>query len=142
MRHIPALPALGLPALGLIVALALPLAAAEPEDGIRAVIADQIAAFRADDLARAFGHASPTIRGIFGTPENFGVMVRNGYPMVWRPAEVTMGTLERRGPRLVQNVLLRDGAGALFVAEYEMLEVDGAWRINGVRIRPYEGLGA
>lgn len=137
MRHIPALPALGL-----IAALALPLAAAEPEDGIHAVIADQIAAFRADDLARAFGHASPTIRGIFGTPENFGVMVRNGYPMVWRPAEVTMGTLDRRGPRLVQNVLLRDGAGALYVAEYEMLEVDGAWRINGVRIRPYEGLGA
>jgi len=57
-------------------------------DEIKAVIGNQIEAFLADDFATAFTFASPMIREIFRTPENFGSMVRNGYPMVWRPAEI------------------------------------------------------
>jgi hypothetical protein len=126
--------------------LALAAAAApragEPADGIRAVITAQLEAFQRDDFAHAFTFASPMIQGIFGTPENFGRMVRNGYPMVWRPAEVEMGGLNSFGGRLYQDVILRDGSGRYYVAEYEMIEVEGAWRINGVRIREAQGTGA
>ena len=44
--------------------------------------------FLQDDFATAFTFASPNIQGIFGTHQNFGQMVRSGYPMVWRPADV------------------------------------------------------
>ena len=37
------------------------------------------------------------IQGMFGTPARFGLMVRNGYPMVWRPAEVEFLSVEERG---------------------------------------------
>ena len=54
-------------------------------NAIEAVIADQIAAFRTNDLERAFSHASPMIQSKFRTPEIFGQMVSRGYPMIWRP---------------------------------------------------------
>ena len=116
--------------------------AEEPETAIRGVISGQIEAFRADDVDTAFEFASPTIQGMFGTPGNFGRMVRQGYPMVWRPADVRFSGLSERGGRPVQGVLLKDAAGRVHVLDYEMIEVDGAWRINGVRFRDPDGAGA
>jgi hypothetical protein len=120
--------------LGLLAALAGPLRAEEPGAAIRGVIERQLDAFARDDWAAAFEFASPAIRRMFGTPDRFGAMVRGGYPMVWRPARVEPGALETgpRGP--VQIMLFEDAAGALWEAAYEMIEIDGAWRIDGVRI--------
>lgn len=56
---------------------------------IQNVIAAQIEAFQQDDFQTAFTFASPKIQMLFGSPENFGKMVQNGYPMVWRPSDVT-----------------------------------------------------
>jgi hypothetical protein len=59
----------------------------EPRNpAIETTIQNQLNAFIADDFATAFTFASPNIKGIFGTPENFGAMVTQGYPMVHRPA--------------------------------------------------------
>ena len=101
----------------------------------RDVISDQIAAFRAEDPASAFAFASPFIKDKFGTPERFGQMVREAYPMVWSPSEVTFLDARETGGKLWQEVLLRDADGRGWIAEYELVEVDGALRINGVRIR-------
>jgi hypothetical protein len=109
--------------------------AEEPSDAIRGVISGQIDAFRADDFATAFTFASPTIKRLFGTSERFGEMVRSGYPMVWRPADVRFSGLRDRGGRTVQDVLVIDQAGAPHVLEYEMIETEGGWQINGVRVR-------
>ena len=69
--------------------MALPvLAEDDPQTQIQTVIENQIAAFKNDDFAQAFSYASPSIKSMFGTAENFGVMVQRGYPMVWRPADV------------------------------------------------------
>ena len=65
----------------ILVALALALPAKANED-IEKVISNQIDAFLADDFETAFTYASPMIKDIFGTPEKFGQMVRQGYPMV------------------------------------------------------------
>ena len=68
----------------LISALFLLPAAARAQDAtIEDVITDQLQAFVDRDIASASEHASPMIPGMFGTPENFGMMLRNGYPMVW-----------------------------------------------------------
>lgn len=102
---------------------------------VQAVIAAQIAAFRADDAAGAFSHASPAIRDIFRTPVNFARMVQQGYPMVWRPAEVRFLSAEVIAGRLVQPVLVRDSAGALHVLDYEMIAGPDGWKINAVHLR-------
>ena len=62
---------------------------AEHTTAMRAVIEAQLAAFAADDAARAFSYAAPGIREVFGTPDRFLAMVRSGYPVVYRPASVT-----------------------------------------------------
>ena len=124
--------------------LIVPIAskAAEPDDSIQAVIADQIAAFQANDVARAFGHAAPNIQRIFETPQRFGQMVRQGYPMVWRPARYEWLKIVQTDFGPVQVVLFEDQRGQLHEAGYLMEQVDGVWRINGVKLREVEGVGA
>ena len=118
------------------LALAAPLRAQEAAaPAIRDVIQGQIDAFLADDVERAFSYASPGIQGVFRTPENFGRMVRQGYPMVWRPEELRFLELEERGGALHQRVLIEDAEGVRHLLDYRM-ESDGAggWLIDGVRI--------
>lgn len=101
---------------------------------IQATIGAQLEAFKADDFAEAFSYASPMIQSMFGSSERFGVMVRNGYPMVWRPAEVEYLSLEERDGGLYQKVLIRDLQGGRHVLEYQMIRNIAGWRINGVRL--------
>lgn len=105
------------------------------ESAARDVISNQISAFQADDVTRAYQFASPFIQEKFGSPETFGRMVREGYPMVWRPSEITFLETRETNGRLWQEVLLRDAAGRGWIAEYELVELDGTLKINGVRIR-------
>ncbi len=100
---------------------------------IETTIGGQIEAFLADDFETAFTFASPSIQGIFGTPENFGRMVREGYPMVWRPAEVQYLELRDIGGALWQRILIRDTAGAAHLLDYQMIETETGWKINGVQ---------
>ena len=102
--------------------------------GIEATIDAQIDAFLKDDFARAYSFASPGIQGLFGNHQKFGQMVRNGYPMVWRPAEVRYLKLREVKGALWQRVLIRDRAGGVHLLDYQMVRVDGNWRINGVHI--------
>lgn len=123
--------------------LVAPLARAQDAAAeIRAVIAGQIDAFRADDLERAFSFASPGIRRMFGSPDRFGEMVRRGYPMVRSPGMVKFSGLNERGGQNVQSVLLTDQAGALFIIDYDMILTEGGWQIDGVRLRAGRDAGA
>ncbi len=119
----------------LVAALALSAPARADEAAIRDVISSQIEAFKADDFAAAFEFASPTIQGLFRTPENFGTMVRQGYPMVWRPEDVTFLSLETINGQLWQSVLIRDQQGRAHVLEYQMQPGEAGWKINAVRFR-------
>lgn len=101
---------------------------------IEANIAAQIQAFKADDFVTAFTFASPNIQNFFGTPENFGAMVRNGYPMVWRPAEVRFLELREVAGALWQKVMITDGNGQVHVLDYQMVQKENGWKINGVQL--------
>ncbi|MES2549335.1 MAG: DUF4864 domain-containing protein [Pseudomonadota bacterium] len=120
--------------------LALPAAAQEAP--IQDTIRSQIDAFQADDFGRAFTFASPTIKGMFGTPENFGAMVKQGYPMVYRPAEVQMMDLREVAGNLWQRVRITDQAGAGWFLDYMMVETAEGWQINAVQILPAPDVGA
>ena len=125
--------------LALTGALALPAAA--QEEPIQQVIESQMDALQADDFARAFSFASPNIKGMFGTAENFGAMVKNGYPMVYRPAEVQMQDLREIAGNLWQRVRVVDQGGAAFFLDYMMIETAEGWQINAVQILPAPDVG-
>ena len=107
---------------------------------IKGVIGSQIEAFQADDFATAFTYASPTIRGIFGSPSNFGRMVTQGFPMVWRPAQVEYLELRDEGGQLTQRVRVVDQAGRVHVLDYFMTQTGDGWKINGVQLVEQPGL--
>lgn len=104
-------------------------------EAARAVISAQIEAFLAGDLKRAFGYASPVIQRKFGTPERFGAMVRDGYPMVWRPADLMFLEATAVEDAVWQTVRVRGPRGQDWIVDYEMIENGQGWRINGVRVR-------
>lgn len=118
------------------------LAQDDPKPAVTGVIQDQINAFLADDFATAFTFASPNIQGLFRDPDTFGVMVRRGYPMVWRPADVTFGDTDAQGGLVRQKVVITDTSGGVHVLEYEMIPQGETWKINGVRLLPAPQVGA
>lgn len=109
---------------------------ADETAAIQQTIRSQIAAMEKDDWTEAFTYASPTIQGVFETPEKFSRMVTGGYPMVWRPRSVQVGEIADTARGIVQTMIFEDQQGRFFIADYYMQLVDGAWRINGVQIRP------
>ncbi|MCC1480548.1 DUF4864 domain-containing protein [Roseibaca sp. Y0-43] len=129
-----------LPALLLAVLLA-PASLRAEGTAVPDVIRDQISAFQADDFATAFDYASPNIKRLFGTPERFGQMVQNGYPMVYRPAEVRMLELRDIGGAKVQRVMIRDAQGRFHLLDYQMIETENGWQINGVQLLQAAELG-
>ncbi|GGE49966.1 DUF4864 domain-containing protein [Actibacterium pelagium] len=118
-----------------VLLFAAPFAVAQSTEPQK-VIAAQIDAFQDDDFDLAFTFASPTIQSIFLSSEQFGNMVVNGYPMVWRPKAVRyLDTPLTNRPRL----LITDQQGRLHLLEYDMVQGADGWRINGVQIVPASG---
>lgn len=108
-------------------------AVADPEE-MQSVIDRQLDAFQKDDFAAAMEFASPGIQRYFGTPEIFGRMVTQGYPMVWRPGAVQYLENRIEDGAHYQRVMITDQQGTTHVLEYRMLETSDGWRIGGVVI--------
>ena len=127
--------------LGLAVSLAAHAGGVSKADAqkVRAVIQAQLDAFAADDARRAFSYAAPGIRQMFGTPERFLAMVREGYPVVYRPASIGYLKPEANGRTVIQAVEMADGEGTLWVAIYQLERHQGAWRITGCELVPSDG---
>lgn len=101
---------------------------------IRGVIDGQIEALKSDDFATAFTFAAPNIQSMFGNADNFGLMVRRGYPMVWQPGTVEYLGADEAGALWQQEVLITDGFGRLHKLRYTMVELADGWKIAGVQI--------
>lgn len=127
----------------LAASLLQPAPARAEEGAIRSVIESQIEAFLADDGARAYSYASPSIQRIFPSAETFMGMVRQGYRPVYRPRDYSFGRLSEtpRGP--VQEVTIVDEAGVVWTALYSLeRQPDGTWRISGCQLVRRPGLSA
>ena len=115
---------------------------ADDRAAIRAVIAQQIDAFRHDDAEAAFSFASPGIQGQFGTPSRFLDMVRRAYPAVHRPRAVEFTGLRLGEGAVVQEVELVGPDGAFELALYSMeRDSAGQWRISGCTLVQSARLG-
>jgi len=129
--------------LGVLAGLALPALAQDvsPADraAIRDVIQSQVEAFRRDDGDAAFGLASPSIRGMFGSPEIFMDMVRQGYQPVYRPRAFDFGEIVTLDGQITQKVHVIGPDGRPVTAYYPMTRLpDGTWRINGCYLQAPE----
>ena len=124
----------------LVIGFVGPASAKDVE--IEETIEAQLDAFLVGDLAEAFGYASPTIQKIFRTPENFGFMVRDGYPMVWRPSDVQFLELREISGSLWQKVMVTDAQGNIHLLDYQMVELESGWKINAVQLTDSAAVGA
>jgi hypothetical protein len=98
----------------------------------RRVISEQIAAFNADDGAKAWSYAAPTIKQLFPTPEIFMSMVKKGYQPVYRQQSFAFGEISETDGRPTQHVTIVDAAGKVWTALYSMQkQPDGTWKISG-----------
>jgi hypothetical protein len=129
-------------AFGLLTALSLALPATVKADPVQDTILNQIEAFKADDFATAFTFASPSIKSIFMSAENFGAMVKQGYPMVHRPGSVRMLEQREISGNLWQKVMITDQTGRTHILDYQMIQTPEGWQINGVQLLPEPGVGA
>jgi len=99
---------------------------------IRNVIEQQLQAFLRDDGTAAFSYATPSIQGIFQTPDNFMAMVRGGYGPVYRPQAVTFKDIISLNGAPAQRVIVVGPDGVPVMAVYPMQQMpDGHWLING-----------
>ena len=127
-------------ALALLLGLA-PAVLKAQDSPIETVIEGQREAFNDRDVAEAWTYASPMIRGMFGNPRNFGMMVERGYPMVWTNRDAAFLDRREENGAVYQRLSLRDAAGGTHLLEYKMIETAQGWRIDGVWLLPAPDLG-
>jgi len=131
--------------LAALLVLAVPVRADEPlpetqAAAFQAVISSQVEAFRADDWARAFSYAAPSIQAQFGNPEIFRTMVMRGYRAVAQPSlfEYEEARVVDGRPAQIVYVIGPDGVAQRAVYFMQQQD-DGTWRISGVVLLPIEG---
>lgn len=117
-------------------------AMAQDVGAIEGVIGNQLQAFNDRNVDEAWQYASPNIQGLFGNADNFGMMVQRGYPMVWDNADVQFLELREIAGLLWQQVMIRDAQGNLHLLDYQMIQTDAGWQINGVQLLPAPDVGA
>jgi len=116
-------------------------AALSPADeaAVRAAVQGQLAAFAADDANKAFSHAAPNVREAMGTAAAFLAMVREAYPVVYRPASVAFLQSEYRDGQVFQRVQMQDAAGAAWLAVYSLQRAGKGWLITGCIVTANRG---
>ncbi|MFO1087841.1 MAG: DUF4864 domain-containing protein [Reyranellaceae bacterium] len=129
--------------LALLPALAQPAVSEADRSTIRDIIRSQVEAFRRDDGEAAFGYASPTIRGLFGTSDVFMDMVRQGYRPVYRPRVFDFAEIVSLHGQITQKVHVIGPDGRPVTAFYPMTRLpDGTWRIDGCYLQAPEDRSA
>jgi Domain of unknown function (DUF4864) len=113
---------------------ALPITPAD-EKSVRAVVEGQLAALATDDANKAFSFAAPNVREAFGTATRFLAMVRNNYPVIYRPASTAFLKPEGHDGHIIQRVQLLDDDGDAWLAVYSLQrQKDKVWRITGCKV--------
>lgn len=120
--------------IGATPAVASPFTGADAV-AVRTVVEAQLAAFAADDAAKAFSYAAPNIRQAMGTPDGFLAMVQRGYPVVYRPASVAFLKANGKNDDVIQRVQMTDAEGESWLAIYSLQrQKNKTWRITGCSV--------
>ena len=101
-------------------------------EAVRYTIGSQIDAFKNNDVKKAYTFAAPNIQAQFPSPDIFGLMVRNGYPIIWDPKNYKFTTFKDLGNSCIQQVLFQSYDGSLESYDYILEKVGNLWKIAGV----------
>ena len=101
-------------------------------EAVRYTISAQIDAFKQNDVKKAYTFAAPNIQAQFPSPDIFGLMVRNGYPIIWKPKSYKFTTFKDLGNRCIQRVLFQSYNGSLESYDYILEKNGSVWKIAGV----------
>ena len=101
-------------------------------EAVRYTISSQIDAFKQNDVKEAYTFAAPNIQAQFPSPDIFGLMVRNGYPIIWKPKSYKFTTFKDLGNRCIQRVLFQSYNGSLESYDYILEKNGSVWKIAGV----------
>jgi hypothetical protein len=102
------------------------------------IVETQLAAFRANDYAKAYVFAASELKAIFSV-QDFEEMVKTSYPIIAQSSEVEFGTVfDRDGEEAVVNALVKNTADKRSAQyRYTFRKEEGGWRITGVtEIKP------
>tara|TARA_Y100001933_G_scaffold139974_1_gene138810 strand:+ start:26 stop:445 length:420 start_codon:yes stop_codon:yes gene_type:complete len=105
---------------------------ADESEMVRNTISSQIEAFKENNIEKAFTFAAPNIQAQFSNPEVFGLMVKNGYPIIWRPKSFKFTKFQDLGNQSIQRVLFQSHDGRLKTYDYILEKYDDLWKIAGV----------
>lgn len=128
----------------LIISLGFALVWASPsfasnndeEAEIQDLILRQIEAFANNDSEQAWAYASEGIKRRFGSSQVFVDMVREAYPAVHSATQIEFTESVSHGIFHIQVVKLKDPEGKSWDAYYRMVQVEGVWKVAGVRLQP------
>ena len=95
-------------------------------------ISSQIDAFKKNDVNEAYTFAAPNIQAQFPNPDTFGLMVRNGYPIIWKPKSFKFVKFKDLGDKCIQRVLFQSYKGSFETYDYILEKNNNLWRIAGV----------
>ena len=118
--------------IAIFISLVSTLVFADESKMVRDTISSQIEAFKENNIAKAYTFAAPNIQAQFPTPEVFGLMVKNGYPIIWRPKSFKFTKFQDLGNRSIQRVLFQSYDGSLETYDYILEKYDDLWKIAGV----------
>jgi hypothetical protein len=98
----------------------------------QSIIRSQEQAIARDDAAAAYSFATPAIQSMFGDPEAFMQMVRQGFAPVYRHKVLEFGSATISDGTIRQNVHIVDANGIGWDALYTLeQQPDGSLRISG-----------
>ena len=101
-------------------------------EAVQSTISSQIDAFKKNDIEEAYTFAAPNIQAQFPNPENFGLMVRKGYPIIWKPKSFKFVNFKDLGDKCIQRVLFQSYNGSLETYDYILEKNNNLWKIAGV----------
>ena len=101
-------------------------------EAVQNTISLQIVAFKKNDIEEAYTFAAPNIQAQFPNPETFGLMVRKGYPIIWKPKSFKFVNFKDLGDKCIQRVLFQSYNGSLETYDYILEKDNNLWKIAGV----------
>ena len=101
-------------------------------EAVQNTISSQIVAFKKNDIEEAYTFAAPNIQAQFPNPETFGLMVRKGYPIIWKPKSFKFVNFKDLGDKCIQRVLFQSYNGSLETYDYILEKDNNLWKIAGV----------
>lgn len=106
------------------------------DDAIQQTIESQLKAFQADDAAKAYSYAAPSIQSMFPSADIFMSMVKQGYQPVYRPQSYLFTERKQMGNRVAQLVEIIGPKGGAWTALYTLeQQADGAWKITSCQLQ-------